>query len=191
MFSEKSLHSGTCADRSRIRLLGRAGVCPTVACAWCLDARSCEPVCWHTLDQLRVKVRLLQPQGLVCPVTMVGVSNARCWVQAHTCSNEADSLSASFCRLDKLWFPPSTQAQRDKAYDEQYYPAAGRYESVIVQRRDGGDVLTPLTFNRALQLVQQTLDVEWHNQGTAPWLPRAVSFTDVCLTLGKHSEVRV
>lgn len=98
-------------------------------------------------------------------------------------------IPRALCRQEELWLPKDTEARRDGDFVADHFPTFGRAQVAYVRRADGGSVLTPEAFDRALALHRLTAGVEWPNEGAeVPWLPSPVPFTDVCL--GRNVNVR-
>lgn len=94
------------------------------------------------------------------------------------------------CRGEKLWVPTNNESQRNNDFVTKHFPSFARFQSVYLEREDGGDVLTPEAFDKALSIHQQVLDLQWSNlkdqdnpdSGKVDeTLPATVKLVDLCL----------
>lgn len=93
---------------------------------------------------------------------------------------------ARVCRGDKLWIPSGTESQRNNDFVQDAFPSLGRFENVYIERKDGGSILTPAAFDRALQLHNAIIATTWDNAADdgsreISYVPQPLKFTDLCL----------
>lgn len=89
-------------------------------------------------------------------------------------------------RGEKLWIPSGTESQRNQDFVEDAFPSLGRFEVVYLERKDGGSILTPEAFNRALDIHNAIIETTWDNakddgSREISYLPQPLKFTDLCL----------
>lgn len=89
-------------------------------------------------------------------------------------------------RGEKLWIPSGTESQKNNEFVQDTFPSLGRFENVYIERKDGGSILTPDAFDRALELHNAIIGTTWANaadDGTREisYVPQPLKFTDVCL----------
>ena len=60
--------------------------------------------------------------------------------------------------------PTDNESQRNNEFVKQHFPPFARFESVYLEREDGGDVLTPEAFDKALSIHNEILALEWSNK---------------------------
>lgn len=93
------------------------------------------------------------------------------------------------CRGEKLWVPTNNESQRNNVFVTDNFPSLARIEFMYLEREDGGDVLTPEAFNKALSLHNDITTLAWKNlkdqDAPAPGklddtLPEEVMLRDLC-----------
>eukprot|EP00892_Ulva_mutabilis_P011134 jgi/Ulvmu1/8393/UM042_0100.1 len=87
---------------------------------------------------------------------------------------------------EKLWVPKDNDSQRNNDFVKETFPSLGRFENVYIERKDGGNILTPAAFDRALQLHNSIIETTWDNLADdgsrdIDYLPQPLKFTDLCL----------
>lgn len=89
------------------------------------------------------------------------------------------------CRGEKLWVPDDNESQRNAAFVQENFPSLARIQLVYLEREDGGDILTPEAFDKALDIHNQILALQWNNTNDADmpivdYLPATQNITDLC-----------
>ena len=96
------------------------------------------------------------------------------------------------CRSEKLWVPSDNDSQRNNDFVKEYFPSLARFQLVYLEREDGGDVLTPEAFDKALSMHNQILELKWNNTKeekgnevvAVGYLPATQKFQDICFNNG-------
>lgn len=96
------------------------------------------------------------------------------------------TLVCSARRGEKLWIPKDNESQKNNEFVQDTFPSLGRFENVFIERKDGGNVLTPEAFDRALQLHNAIIETTWDNANDdgsrdIEYLPQPLKFSDLCL----------
>ena len=94
------------------------------------------------------------------------------------------------CRGEKLWVPAGNESQRNNDFVKQHFPSLGTNEIFYLEREDGGDVLTPEAFDKALSIHNEIIALRWKNTKDesnpaapkqVPYLPGTQALKDVCV----------
>lgn len=88
-----------------------------------------------------------------------------------------------------MWVPTDNLSQKNAAFVNKHYPPTARVEFVYLLREDGGNVLTPEAFSKALEIHEDIIALQWDNlkvednpeSGKAiEYLPESLQFQDLC-----------
>lgn len=95
---------------------------------------------------------------------------------------------ASVCRGEKLWVPSDNESQKNNAFVTKNFPSLARIQIFYLEREDGGDVLTPEAFDKALSIHNRVVSLQWNNTKSGgegrevDYLPEAQGFPDLCFS---------
>lgn len=95
------------------------------------------------------------------------------------------------CSGEKLWVPEDNESQRNNEFVTKHFPSLARIQLVYLEREDGGDILTPEAFNKALSIHNQILALSVSESGdNATSLVATQQLNDLCFNQqgGKGAE---
>jgi hypothetical protein len=105
-------------------------------------------------------------------------------------TSPCQEVSGSCCRSEKLWVPKNNESQRNAKFVSENFPSLARFQFWYLEREDGGSVLTPEAFSKALSIHQKVLKVTWASENAEEAgaklvadLPETVGITDLCFNI--------